>query len=216
MNTAEETKYVSGFAQPFINPPAGSKAGRAHRQNAINRTGVDPYMAGGFIPNFVLTELKAIKLNENKRVRERTDFYDNFIANINPIQLNKSVDEYTKQARSLVDSVYVPVGQRESTGNPSPYNRDALAAFIKQYKGKVSSSTLKRTSTALKNPDSWLYAQNQVQGLLGEVDAKDLFENSKGEDAEETCTKRNELGIFFIETSKYENALFLFEKNNQK
>ena len=53
------------------------------------------------------------------------------------------------------------------------------ATFIKQYKGKVSSSTLKRTSTALKNPDSWLYAQNQVQGLLGEVDAKDLFENSK-------------------------------------
>jgi TP901 family phage tail tape measure protein len=53
MNTAEETKYVPGFAQPFINPPAGSKAGRAHRQNAINRTGVDPYMAGGFIPNFV-------------------------------------------------------------------------------------------------------------------------------------------------------------------
>ena len=52
MNTAEETKYVPGFAQPFINPPAGSKAGRAHRQNAINRTGVDPYMAGGFIPNF--------------------------------------------------------------------------------------------------------------------------------------------------------------------
>lgn len=52
MNTAEDIKYIPGFAQPFINPPAGSKAGRAHRQNAINRTGVDPYMYGGFIPNF--------------------------------------------------------------------------------------------------------------------------------------------------------------------
>jgi TP901 family phage tail tape measure protein len=52
MNTAEDVKYVPGFAQPFINPPAGSKAGRAHRQNAINRTGVDPYMASGFLPNF--------------------------------------------------------------------------------------------------------------------------------------------------------------------
>jgi TP901 family phage tail tape measure protein len=52
MNSAEEVKYVAGFAQPFINPPANSKAGRKHRQNAINRTGVDPYMAGGFIPNF--------------------------------------------------------------------------------------------------------------------------------------------------------------------
>lgn len=52
MNTAEDVKYIPGFAQPFINPPANSKAGRAHRQNAINRTGVDPYMYGGFIPNF--------------------------------------------------------------------------------------------------------------------------------------------------------------------
>ena len=53
MNTAEDVKYIPGFTQPFINPPAGSKAGRAHRQNAINRTGVDPYMYSGFIPNFV-------------------------------------------------------------------------------------------------------------------------------------------------------------------
>jgi TP901 family phage tail tape measure protein len=53
MNTAEDVKYIPGFAQPFINPPAGSKAGRAHRQNAISRTGVDPYMFSGFIPNFV-------------------------------------------------------------------------------------------------------------------------------------------------------------------
>ena len=52
MNTAEDVKYVPGFAQPFINPPAGSKAGRAHRQNAISRTGIDPYMFRGFIPNF--------------------------------------------------------------------------------------------------------------------------------------------------------------------
>jgi len=52
MNTAEDVKYIPGFAQPFINPPANSKAGRAHRQKAISRTGVDPYMYGGFIPNF--------------------------------------------------------------------------------------------------------------------------------------------------------------------
>jgi hypothetical protein len=55
MNTAEDVKYVPGFAQPFINPPAGSKAGRAHRQNAISRTGVDPYMNSGFIPNFAVS-----------------------------------------------------------------------------------------------------------------------------------------------------------------
>jgi TP901 family phage tail tape measure protein len=64
MNTAEDVKYVPGFAQPFINPPAGSKAGRAHRQNAISRTGVDPYTAGGFIPNFANT--KYFNKNKNK------------------------------------------------------------------------------------------------------------------------------------------------------
>ena len=64
MNTAEDVKYIPGFAQPFINPPANSKAGRAHRQNAINRTGVDPYMSNGFIPNFadsVVASIEKIK-----------------------------------------------------------------------------------------------------------------------------------------------------------
>jgi TP901 family phage tail tape measure protein len=52
MNSAESVRYIPGFAQPFINPPLGSKAGQAHRQNSISRTGIDPYMFGGFIPNF--------------------------------------------------------------------------------------------------------------------------------------------------------------------
>jgi TP901 family phage tail tape measure protein len=68
MNTAEDVKYVPGFAQPFINPPAGSKAGRAHRQNAISRTGVDPYMNSGFVPNFAsnyLAKMDAGKVFDN-------------------------------------------------------------------------------------------------------------------------------------------------------
>ena len=52
MNSAESVRYIPGFAQPFINPPLGSKAGQAHRQNSISRTGVDPYMFSGFVPNF--------------------------------------------------------------------------------------------------------------------------------------------------------------------
>ena len=74
MNTAEDVKYVPGFAQPFINPPAGSKAGRAHRQNAISRTGVDPYTAGGFIPNFANT--KYFNKNEENQLltRDNLDF----------------------------------------------------------------------------------------------------------------------------------------------
>jgi TP901 family phage tail tape measure protein len=86
MNTAEDVKYVPGFAQPFINPPAGSKAGRAHRQNAISRTGVDPYMNSGFIPNFGnpknvidksytghLNLLKIDSLKEKEQIQEVAD-----------------------------------------------------------------------------------------------------------------------------------------------
>jgi len=64
MNTAEQVKYMPGFAQPFINPPANSQAGRSHRRNSISRTGVDPYMNNGFIPNFaekILSSIKEVK-----------------------------------------------------------------------------------------------------------------------------------------------------------
>jgi TP901 family phage tail tape measure protein len=76
MNTAEDVKYIPGFAQPFINPPAGSKAGRAHRQNSISRTGVDPYMNSGFIPNFAYKNFgfKNNELNlKNQSIRDFSD-----------------------------------------------------------------------------------------------------------------------------------------------
>jgi TP901 family phage tail tape measure protein len=63
MNSAEKVKYIPGFAQPFINPPAGSKAGRMHRIKSINQTGVDPYMNSGFIPNFASAQY----FNKNKQ-----------------------------------------------------------------------------------------------------------------------------------------------------
>jgi TP901 family phage tail tape measure protein len=52
MNTAERVKYVPNFVQPFINPPLNSPAGIAHRENSIRQTGINPYQARGFIPNF--------------------------------------------------------------------------------------------------------------------------------------------------------------------
>ena len=52
MNTAEDVKYVPGFAQPFINPPKNSRAGKLHRANAVKQVGVDPYQYRGFVPNF--------------------------------------------------------------------------------------------------------------------------------------------------------------------
>ena len=69
MNSAEKVKYIPGFAQPFINPPAGSKAGRMHRVKSINQTGVDPYMNSGFVPNFAYKNFgfKNNELNLNKQ-----------------------------------------------------------------------------------------------------------------------------------------------------
>jgi TP901 family phage tail tape measure protein len=47
-NSREQVKHVAGFAQPFINPPQHSKAGRKHKEKAMAKTGVDPYA----VPNF--------------------------------------------------------------------------------------------------------------------------------------------------------------------
>ena len=52
MNTAEKVKYVPGFSQPFILPPAGSKAASSLASRSMSRTGVNPYMASGYVPNF--------------------------------------------------------------------------------------------------------------------------------------------------------------------
>lgn len=52
MNTAEQVKYFAGFSQPFINPPANSKAGIIHKANSIRSTGVNPYSSDGFVPTF--------------------------------------------------------------------------------------------------------------------------------------------------------------------
>ena len=51
-NGREEVKHVPGFSQPFINPPEHSKAGKLHKSSAIRKTGINPYAAYGFLPNF--------------------------------------------------------------------------------------------------------------------------------------------------------------------
>jgi TP901 family phage tail tape measure protein len=106
MNTAEDVKYISGFAQPFINPPAGSKAGRAHRQNAISRTGVDPYMNDGFIPNFANKQFIDDKgeVIKGKKPNKTRESYTVRLTDYNPINLK--ADEDLDLKRNLVDSGY--------------------------------------------------------------------------------------------------------------
>lgn len=52
MNSAETVKYFAGFSQPFINPPANSKAGMKHKEASMRQTGINPYSSDGFLPNF--------------------------------------------------------------------------------------------------------------------------------------------------------------------
>ncbi len=75
MNTAEQVKYVPGFAQPFINPPKTSRAGRLHRVESLRQTGVNPYVYDGFVPNFVKTD-KIVNLNPKNKKKAFTGSLD--------------------------------------------------------------------------------------------------------------------------------------------
>ena len=57
-NTAEKVKKVPGFQDPFINPPLDSRAGKNHRQKALDMYGLDPYANKGFVPNFSKMTMK--------------------------------------------------------------------------------------------------------------------------------------------------------------
>jgi len=187
MNTAEDVKYVPGFAQPFINPPANSKAGRAHRQKSINRTGVDPYMFRGFIPNFGLTSTGTetskewsdrVKIRNNPLVTSKTNvgpkFFDFFVADINKKQLNISIDAIRKEARDVVKEIYLKKQNRTGELSGLAYQPEKLQAFVNKYEDQVDPTGLARTETGLKNinkTSGYSYAINQVQGLLGEAEA---------------------------------------------
>ena len=53
MNTAETVKYIPGFAQPYILPPQGSRAAQDLASKSMAKNGINPYMATGFVPNFI-------------------------------------------------------------------------------------------------------------------------------------------------------------------
>jgi len=51
-NSAEKVKKFSGFDQPAIMPPQGSKAGKNYKQNFEKSHGFNPYAWSGYVPNF--------------------------------------------------------------------------------------------------------------------------------------------------------------------
>ena len=131
MNTAEDVKYIPGFAQPFINPPAGSKAGRAHRQNSISRTGVDPYMYGGFIPNFAAPQLINVSDDGYEIVDGDTIKADATIKKLTSFRLSKvdaaeSDQKFGDKATKVANNIYPNAKDFASTINVSgtaAYNR---------------------------------------------------------------------------------------------
>jgi TP901 family phage tail tape measure protein len=172
MNTAEDVKYIPGFAQPFINPPAGSKAGRAHRQNAISRTGVDPYMANGFVPNFAKNY--PIKNLSNKTSGGNLqDLYDLdrpvdkyvLAEPVNRFSLPYTIEEYNKIANDLIDQSI----SKKANITTFTHNGRSLKNYLSS---KFDPSSL-ATGDRQKN-------LNHVKGALGEIDTYLYLKNKEG------------------------------------
>lgn len=181
MNTSEEVKYVPGFSQPFINPPENSKAGRMHQENAIKQTGVNPYSSRGFIPNFDLISHKASYYKGNQLIEARADqisnndkkYNDSFLADIQPIAMQKTIEQYTRQASGIVGGIWGKGAVRGEHRN-TPLNATQLKNFQKTFQGKVGGTSYARALSSLQNmkgPEGgYMNARNQVQGLIGEAE----------------------------------------------
>lgn len=99
MNTAEQVKYVPGFAQPFINPPKTSRAGRLHRVESLRQTGVNPYMYDGFVPNFASLSKGKMNLGDlAKYSRSRTEL-------LNYAEIDRKKNKLSKNNINLNDQV---------------------------------------------------------------------------------------------------------------
>lgn len=210
MNTAEDVKYVPGFAQPFINPPAGSKAGRAHRQNAISRTGVDPYTAGGFIPNFAKKSIKSLgqqSLNNLYDVGDRvgnTTFYDKYDDQelIKTFNLPYTYEEYRLKAAYAYDNAS-KIYQKEE------YKNIGLAKaneYLKKVTGGYSQALEKKYFDQADTSPAERHL-NKIAGGFGEKDTAEIFSkhtkliNAVGPDFKKIIKNR----VSFIETKVRKN-----------
>jgi TP901 family phage tail tape measure protein len=210
MNTAEEAKYVPGFAQPFINPPAGSKAGRAHRQNAISRTGVDPYTAGGFIPNFAKKSIRSLgqqSLNNLYDVGDRvgnTTIYDKYDDQglIKTFNLPFTYEQYRSKAADAYDNALkIYQEQKDKKIGLAKANE-----YLKKVTGGYSQALEKKY---FDEPDISPAKKhlNKIAGGFGEKDTAEIFNkhtkliNAVGPDFKKIIKNR----VSFIETKVRKN-----------
>lgn len=209
MNSAEEVKYVSGFAQPFINPPANSKAGRKHRQNAINRTGVDPYMASGFIPNFAEKSIKSLgkeSLNNLYDVGDRVDnqtYYDKYDDQglIKMFKLPYTYDEYRLKAAYAFNNalkIYKTQGANGGLENANKYLKNVTGGYAQALEKKYFEEP--DTTDAKKH-------LNKIAGGFAENDTAKIFSkhskliNQIGPDFSKIIANR----VSFVETKVRKN-----------
>jgi len=209
MNSAEEVKYVSGFAQPFINPPANSKAGRKHRQNAINRTGIDPYMASGFIPNFAEKSIKSLgkeSLNNLYDVGDRVDnqtYYDKYDDQglIKMFKLPYTYDEYRLKAAYAFNNalkIYKTQGANGGLENANKYLKNVTGGYAQALEKKYFEEP--DTTDAKKH-------LNKIAGGFAENDTAKIFSkhskliNQIGPDFSKIIANR----VSFVETKVRKN-----------
>ena len=181
MNTAEDVKYVPGFAQPFINPPAGSKAGRAHRENSISRTGVDPYMFRGFIPNFAntkyfnknkdtltlnATEKKPFVIPENQELAAVADINKDSVYGLQyKIKLAGSYSRFS----GAFDKKMLDSKQADTILLFSSLQPDQRKAFIENYKKYVSSKEDFQVKPFTANKKETINFSKQLQGVKSDT-----------------------------------------------
>jgi TP901 family phage tail tape measure protein len=181
MNTAEDVKYIPGFAQPFINPPAGSKAGRAHRQNSISRTGVDPYIFNGFIPNFASgkyfdfdqsnnnlnLKLNGLKIPKNKEFDYIVDTNKDSVSNLQyKIVLSSSKAALSKRFDNAMAN---PETAKEFLKYSSLKNEDQKNLFSLNYARYTASKKDFEVSPFEKNKKEKILFSNQLKGIKSDT-----------------------------------------------
>ena len=131
-NSAESVKHVPGFAQPFINPPGYSRAGKAHQKKSIKETGIDPYASYGVVPNFVRymtptsARMKKVGLGKADKMMTMTDLVE--MVRQGP---GKGGRAFSVTFRDSSGAIHTQAGQRAKyeaygKGRASHYEEDGL------------------------------------------------------------------------------------------
>lgn len=189
-NSAEKVVNIPGFSQPFINPPKNSKAGKAHRNNSMKQTGIDPYAYKGFVPNFARKSQKNLvgrKLSnlgltetDKKSIRPVADISRQVSDSISGIGIQYQVQSISSKSKSD----YYAAAERILSGPESRIKKYLPAELVPSFNyqrwienNDLSKSNAKFKVFSLVDPEQEVEFGRQKQGLLNNI-AGELFERS--------------------------------------